>query len=235
MNKTFIQDNSINIPVLYEDEDIIVIDKPSGISSHEAPGEKGTTVNELFKHLYVGEDTSGRDMIVHRLDKGTSGVMVLARNAAARRALVAQFSERKIEKTYLALVHGKLQPEKGTIDIPLARDTIQREKISVDPEGKPALTEYEVTEYIDDCSLVAAKPRTGRTHQIRTHLAMIGFPIVGDVRYGRKDDKITRIFLHAKRLAFTHPLNKKALAFESEIPQALERYLSTIRATKKPL
>jgi len=220
------------VPIIFEDEDILVIDKPSGITVHEAPGEKDITVNEIFADKYKGDNKTDRDMIVHRLDKGTSGVMVLAKNPEAGVKLRKQFADREVQKTYIALVAGKLEDETGIIDMPLGRDQQSREKISPQVGGKPAVTEFKKVQDYDSYSLVEAYPKTGRTHQIRTHFAAIGHPVYGDVRYGSKVEDADRIFLHAARISIKHPTTGEKVTFESPLPKVLEDVLSTFVPTQ---
>ncbi len=210
------KDLDVNIPVVFEDEEIIVIDKPSGITAHPAPGEKDITVTEIFP----------RGIIVHRLDKGTSGVMVLAKSEGSAENLKEQFQKRKVTKKYLALVHGKVSPGEGIIDMPLSRSLAERNKIAPVDEGRQAKTLYKVIKYYKSFTLLEAQPKTGRTHQIRVHLSAIGFPLFGDLRYGKNTDKTDRIFLHAKELSFLHPRSGVRVTFRSELPTELEKVLS---------
>ena len=209
---------SVNIPVIFEDKDLLVIDKPSGITAHPAPGENDTTVAEVFE----------KAAIVHRLDKGTSGVMILAKNPKAAESLKGQFQARKVTKKYLALVHGKLQPEEGVIDMPLSRSLMQRNKIAPADEGRDAKTLYKVMKYYPHFTLVEANPKTGRTHQIRVHFSAIGFPLFGDARYGKSTDETDRMFLHAAELSFLHPTTGKRVTFKSELPAELGKILRTL-------
>lgn len=221
MNKKVIQ-------TIFEDDDILVIDKPAGITVHPADGESDITIAEIFADKYTGDNDSDRDMIVHRLDKGTSGVMVLAKNPRARASLMNEFKERKVHKKYLALLSGKLKPEEGIIDIPLARDIVKRQRIAPVEEGKDAKTPYKVVKYFRGHTLVEANPKTGRTHQIRVHFSAIGFPIYGDQRYGNPKEKTERIFLHAAGLSFIHPTTKKRVKFVSELPSELTKILTKL-------
>ena len=218
------KDNKLKIPIVFEDKDIVVINKPSGVSAHPAEGEKKMTVTEI-----LAEKTGEEYLIVHRLDKGTSGVMLLAKNLQTQRNLREQFKNRQVRKVYLALIEGRIQPEKGSIDIPLAREETVRNRIGAVEGGRTAVTGYEVEEYIKDYSYIEAYPKTGRTHQIRAHFASIGFPVVGDERYGKKSDIIGRIFLHAFRIKFIHPKEKKEVEYSCSLPPELERVLSILR------
>lgn len=218
---------SPDIKIIFEDKNILVVDKPAGITVHPAPGEKGETLSEIFASEYSDSLETNRDMIVHRLDKGTSGVMVLAKNRDARDFLAKQFAARKVNKTYLALVKGKLQPSEGVIDMPLSRDLISRNKIAPADEGKDAKTLYKVEKYFQGYTLVSANPKTGRTHQIRVHFAAIGHPLCGDERYGVKSN-FPRMFLHARKLSFISPTDQKRVAFESELPKELNNILNSL-------
>lgn len=221
MNKKVIQ-------TIFEDKDILVIDKPAGITVHPAEGETDITVSEIFQDKYTGEKLGERDLIVHRLDKGTSGVMVLAKNPKSRESLMNQFKERKVRKKYLALLDGKLRPTEGIIDMPLSRDLIKRQRVAPAEEGKDAKTLYKVIQYYRNHTLVEARPKTGRTHQIRVHFSAIGFPLYGDKRYGRIDDKTTRIFLHAAELSFIHPTKGERVKFTSDLSKELQDVLAKL-------
>lgn len=221
MNKKFVQ-------TIFEDDDILVIDKPAGITVHPAEGESDITIAEIFADKYTGDIKSDRDMIVHRLDKGTSGVMVLVKNPSARASLVSEFKKRKVRKKYLALLIGKLKPEEGIIDMPLARDIVKRQRIAPVEEGKDAKTLYKVVKYFQGHTLVEANPKTGRTHQIRVHFSAIGFPIYGDQRYGNPKEITERIFLHAAELSFIHPSTGGRVKYASPLPQELEEILKNL-------
>lgn len=216
------------IEIIYEDKDILVIDKPAGITSHPAPGEKDRTVAEIFINKYEGEHNTDRDMVVHRLDKGTSGIMLLAKNEKSRDFLSKQFADRKVNKTYTALVCGRVVPKEGIIDMPLSRDIRSKNRMSPADEGKDAKTLYKVNKYYRDYTLVTANPKTGRTHQIRVHFAAIGHPLYGDERYGIKGDFTKRIFLHASELSILHPTTNKRIKFTSKLPVELKSILSKL-------
>jgi 23S rRNA pseudouridine1911/1915/1917 synthase len=231
----------IRLDIVYEDQALLVVDKPAGMVVHPAPGHTGgTLVNALLAHcpeLAGGEE--GRPGIVHRLDRETSGLIVVAKDEGARRALQRQFQERQVLKTYLALVHGHLQPAWGRIEAPLGRDPAHRQRIAVLEGGRPAVTEYRVMEHLEQpglsaglLTLLQALPLTGRTHQIRVHLASIGHPVVGDTIYGRRRGSLSlaRHFLHAWRLGFDHPITGQRLAFEAPLPPDLEAVLVLLRS-----
>ncbi|MGC9017670.1 MAG: RluA family pseudouridine synthase [Caldimicrobium sp.] len=220
--------------VLYEDDDLAVIYKPAGVVVHPAPGHKeGTLVHGL---LYKLKNLSGiggklRPGIVHRLDKDTSGLMLIAKNDFTHQALVKAFKERKIKKEYLAILYGQIQPPKGKIEKPIGRHPVHRKKMAVLKEGKEAITEYEVLEYFKKATLVCAKPITGRTHQLRVHFNSLGHPILGDPLYeGLKPDlpKPERLMLHAAKLTFLHPRTKKLLSFHMDPPKDFKKYLQVL-------
>ncbi|MEI6266575.1 MAG: RluA family pseudouridine synthase [bacterium] len=211
--------------IIYQDNDILVIDKPSGITVHEAPGEKEVTINEIFKDSYSGDNTV-RGMIVHRLDKGTSGVMILAKNKLAAENLKKEFASRRVEKEYIALVNGF--PEGGTINIPLGRNGQTSGRIIALNEGRPSRTDFTIIEKYVGYSLVLAKPKTGRTHQIRVHFSAIGHPVYGDKKYGFPKENSDRIFLHASNIRFIHPITGKKVKFNSKMPVALQAVIDTL-------
>jgi 23S rRNA pseudouridine1911/1915/1917 synthase len=224
----------IPIDILYEDDDIIVVNKPPGLVVHPAPGHySGTLVNALLYHCPDLEGIGGeiRPGIVHRLDKDTSGVLVVAKNGRAHHNLALQFKLRRVKKEYLALVHGKMESDSGTILLPIGRHPVDRKKMSTRSRtSRVAETIWQVKEKFDKATLVELNLKTGRTHQIRVHFAAINHPIVGDPVYGgRKAGKkveygknlfisVPRQMLHARRLGFTHPETQKTLSFEAPIP-----------------
>ena len=220
--------------IVYEDEDLVVVDKPAGMVVHPAHGHQdGTLVNALlarFPDLPVGEDN--RPGIVHRLDKNTSGLIIAVKNEHARRKLQHQFKEGQVEKTYLALVEGKVEPERGIVDAPLGRDARHRKRMAVVRKGgREAVTEYQVREYLGDYTLLEVRPRTGRTHQVRVHLAFIGHPVAGDKVYGYRKQRLglKRQFLHAQRLGFLVPSSGEYVALTCELSQDLSELLERLR------
>ncbi len=224
---------AIPLNIIYEDDDLLVIDKPAGLTVHPAPGHPShTLVNAILSHLSSVPDTgdSLRPGIVHRLDKDTSGVMLVARNSVAQANLSDQFKARSVVKTYLVLVKGLLTPERGIIEAPIGRDPRHRKRMAVAAEGrgKLARTQYQVVKYIDNYTLLEVMPETGRTHQIRVHLSAIGYPVVGDTTYGVKSAYLSRQFIHASRLGFHLPSSGEYVEFESELPEDLEQALSNI-------
>lgn len=226
------------LKVLYEDEDVIVVDKPAGMVVHAGAGHaSGTLVNALlhrFEHLATGSGDL-RPGIVHRLDKETSGVLVVARTDKAHQVLSIQFRNREVEKVYLALVHGRMKTPEGKITTPIARDPIRRTRMTTKlASGRSALTQYRVLEELCTLSFLEVKIGTGRTHQIRAHLASIHHPIVGDRLYGAPAQvpgllTLGRFFLHAHRLGFTLPTTGERVTFESPLPPELVDLLQAAR------
>ena len=221
----------IPLNIIYEDDDLLVVDKPAGLAVHPAPGHPGhTLVNAILSHFPHLADISEslRPGIVHRLDKDTSGVMLAAKNKVAQADLISQFKARSVVKAYLVLVKGWLTPERGIIEAAIGRDSRHRKRMAVVAEGKEARTEYQVTKYIAGYTLLEVMPKTGRTHQIRVHLAAIGHPVMGDVVYGVKSAYLSRQFLHATRLGFRLPSTGEYIEFRSELPQDLKQALEDI-------
>jgi len=237
----------IPLGILYEDEHLLVINKPAGMVVHPAPGHtSGTLVNALLARFPAwaeldwweseeDEEEAGADYprpgIVHRLDKDTSGLLIVAKSAGARSALQAQFQARQVEKVYLALVHGVPPAPAGLIDAPIGRDPRQRKRMAVVAEGRPAVTAYRVLEPLGEYALLEVMPKTGRTHQIRVHLAFIGHPVVGDEVYGRRRSRLAcpRQFLHAARLSFRHPVTGRPMEFSAPLPPDLQAVLEEAR------
>ncbi len=224
---------AIPLDLLYEDADLLVVDKPAGLTVHPAPGHPDhTLVNAILSHLPETAETEDgqRPGIVHRLDKDTSGVMVVARNGPAHSNLAGQFKDRSVLKIYLVLVKGHLSPEDGAIEAPVGRDPRHRERMAVTPDsrGREARTEYHVLDYIGDYTLLEVRPLTGRTHQIRVHLKAIGFPVAGDSVYGLKSPHLTRQFVHASRLGFKLPSSGEYVEFSADLPPDLSQALQEI-------
>ena len=222
----------IPLTIVYQDTDLLVVDKPAGLTVHPAPGHpSGTLVNALLAACPDLAEFAGtlRPGIVHRLDKDTSGLMVVAKNDRAYRALSRQMKERQVQKTYLALVHGVPAPAEAVIEAPIGRHPKNRKKMAVVAGGREAVTRYRVREELPGgFALLEVEPVTGRTHQIRVHLAAIGHPVVGDAIYGRRSELVGRQFLHAWRLAFAMPLGGRTLEFESPLPPDLRRALESL-------
>jgi len=226
---------AIPLTIIYQDGDIIVLDKPAGLTVHPAPGHpSGTLVNALLAACPDLQGIAGtlRPGIVHRLDKDTSGLMVVAKNYRAQRALQGQLKEREVRKIYLALVKGVPAPREGTIGAPIGRHPKNRKKMAVVADGRESTTRYRVREEIagGKYSLLEVEPVTGRTHQIRVHLAAIGHPVVGDATYGRSSESIGRQFLHAHKLAFAMPLGGRTVEFVSPLSADLREALSRLQA-----
>jgi 23S rRNA pseudouridine1911/1915/1917 synthase len=218
--------------VAFEDDDVIVVDKPAGVVVH--PGgavPHGTLVQALEGRVAGGEDPQ-RPGVVHRLDRDTSGLLVLTRNDAAWESLTRQIRQRQVDREYVALVHGRPKARHGTIDAPLGRDRRNRTRRSSDTEDpRDAVTHFAIEEAFDGATLLKVTLETGRTHQIRAHLKAIGHPILGDPEYGRPHPGLQRQFLHARRLGFAHPRTGERVEIRSELPDDLA---STLEALRNP-
>ncbi|MHB8170700.1 MAG: RluA family pseudouridine synthase [Thermincolia bacterium] len=226
-----VEPEQIPLEVLYEDSDVIVVNKPRGMVVHPAAGNySGTLVNALLWHC---RDLSGingvmRPGIVHRLDKDTSGVIMAAKNDAAHLSLAGQIKDRRVARRYLALVHGNLSEPGGTVDAPIGRDPKDRQRMAVVfKNGKPAVTHYKVLERFGDYTFLECRLETGRTHQIRIHLAYLGHPVVADPKYGPKKPHfaLDGQALHARVLGFRHPSSGEYLEFTAPLPEVMERVL----------
>lgn len=217
--------------VVHLDEALAVVDKPAGLVVHPAPSHAGTTLVEELSEILGGGADPERPGIVHRLDKGTSGLLVVAREDAAHAALQAQVRRREVERVYLALAGGKLGSRTGTIDAPIGRASRRRHRMAVaGAASRQARTHFEVLEVLPRESYLEARLETGRTHQIRAHFAAIGHPLTGDATYGGAARYgLGRQFLHAHRLAFTHPVSGEPLSFRSELPADLAAALEAAR------
>jgi 23S rRNA pseudouridine1911/1915/1917 synthase len=217
--------------VVHLDEDLAVVDKPAGLVVHQAPSHRGTTLVEELGDLLGGGADPERPGIVHRLDKGTSGLLVVARNDEAHAALQAQVQRREVERAYLALARGALASRTGTIDAPIGRASRQRHRMAVSgAASRQARTHFEVLELLAAETYLEARLETGRTHQIRAHFAAIGHPLAGDETYGGEMKyRLERQFLHAHRLSFEHPRTGERLTFRSELPADLVRALEQAR------
>ena len=240
---TEIQPEFIPLDVLYEDADLMVINKPPGLVVHPAPGHPaGTLVNALLAHCknLTGIGGQERPGIVHRLDRETSGAMVVAKTECAQRLLVEQFRGREVRKEYIALVWGHPRPDHGTIETLIARDPHHRQRMSARVvRGRPAVTHYTTEEKLSDISLLRLRIETGRTHQIRVHLSHIGNPVVGDPLYGRCAQKNSRLgamrqMLHAEQLSFRHPGTGERIEIEAEPPQDFREVLLRLRHEVRP-
>lgn len=234
-----LQAQDIPLEIIYEDDDILAVNKAAGMVVHPSPGHhEGTLVNAILGYCPDLEGVGGerRPGIVHRLDKDTSGIILVAKNDHALRHLQRQFKRRSVKKHYLALVEGHVQPPKALIDAPIGRDPHNRQRMTVIAPGsglraRAAQTEYHVIQLYGAYSLVACYPRTGRTHQIRVHLAFAGFPIVGDAIYGRRKQRLSleRHFLHANSLTFRRPAGDEELTLEAPLPGDLQAVLDSLQ------
>jgi len=226
---TSLSPEAIPLNIIYQDDDLLVIDKPPGLTVYPAPGHPShTLVNAIIARFPELPGDTLRPGIVHRLDKDTSGLMVVAKNSSAQQDLAGQFKAHLVSKSYLVLVKGQLTPERGAIDAAIGRDPHNRKRMAVVTDGREARTEYQVINYIGKHTLLEVRPKTGRTHQIRVHLAAIGFPVVGDKIYGVKSPFLARQFLHASRLGFTHPTTHEYIEFTSDLPADLAKALEDI-------
>ncbi len=222
----------IPLNIVYEDNDLVVLNKPAGLTVHPAPGHTShTLVNAMLAHCpdLAKFGDSLRPGIVHRLDKDTSGLMVIAKNSPAQQNLINQFKTRSVYKGYLVLVKGKLTPTRGIIEAPIGRHPANRKLMAVVTSGRQARTGYRVKEYLDNYTLLEVTLETGRTHQIRVHLSAIGYPVVGDPVYGVKSAHLKRQFVHAYRLGFHIPSSEEFKEFTCELPQDLKQALELIK------
>lgn len=233
-----IKPEEIPINIIYEDSDVIVVNKPQGMVVHPAPGNyEGTLVNALLNHCgdLSGINGVARPGIVHRIDKDTSGILVVAKNDNAHNKLSEQFKEHSITRVYLALVEGIIKEDEGTIDAPLARHPKERIKIAIVPGGRRAVTHYKVIKRFKEHTLVECKLETGRTHQIRVHMCHIGHPLVGDPVYGYKKQKfnLEGQMLYAQKLGFIHPKTNEYVEFQCDIPSYFKNVLDILEKQLK--
>ncbi|MBI4608937.1 MAG: RluA family pseudouridine synthase [Candidatus Rokubacteria bacterium] len=242
---------AVPLSIVYEDEHLLVVDKPAGMVVHPGAGHtSGTLAAALLAHApsLAGVGGPGRPGIVHRLDKGTSGLLVVAKRPRAYTALVKQFAARRVSRCYLALVHGELTPSRGVIEAPIGRHPRDRTRMAIRPagEGKAALTHYTVIERFPGFTYLEARLGTGRTHQIRVHLASLGHPVVGDDTYGRRAmprirdpilsalvNGLSGVALHAATLGLVHPVSGQPLDFTSPLPDRIARLLSHLRNRRR--
>ncbi len=218
--------------IAYEDDDLLVVNKPSDIAVHPAPGhDRGTLVNAVLHHRpdIAGVGGQVRPGIVHRLDKDTSGLVIVAKSDLAHRDLAAQLKARTVEKTYLAIVDGRPDLLSAAIEAPIGRDPRNRRRMAVTQTGRPARTAYRTLERLAGATLLEVSPETGRTHQIRVHLASVGHPVLGDALYGRASPHIGRQALHALRLRFRSPSTGSEIEVEALPPPDFERALEALR------
>ncbi|MGE6364838.1 RluA family pseudouridine synthase [Bacillus paramycoides] len=228
-----IQAEDMNLEIYYEDADVLVVNKPRGMVVHPAPGHtSGTLVNGLMHHCTDLSGINGvmRPGIVHRIDKDTSGLLMVAKNDMAHESLVNQLVAKTVTRRYKAIVHGVIPHDKGTIDAPIARDKKERQSMTVDENGKNAVTHFQVLERFKDFTLVECRLETGRTHQIRVHMKYIGYPLAGDPKYGpKKTLDMNGQALHAGILGFDHPRTGEYIQFEAPIPEVFEDALNILR------
>ncbi|WP_173916544.1 RluA family pseudouridine synthase [Halobacillus sp. Marseille-Q1614] len=226
---------NIDLEIVYEDQDVVVVNKPAGMVVHPAAGhETGTLVHALLYHC---SDLSGingveRPGIVHRIDKDTSGLLMVAKNDKAHESLVQQLMDKTVERRYVAIVHGMITHEYGTIEAPIGRDLKDRQRMAVVDNGKEAVTHFQVLEHFKDFSYIECKLETGRTHQIRVHMRYINHPLAGDPKYGpRKTPDLPKgQALHAKSIGFTHPRTEEWMKFECEPPEEFNQTLEALRS-----
>ena len=237
--ETKLEAQEIPLDIVYEDKDIIVVNKPKGMVVHPAVGNlDGTLVNAIMAHCK--ENLSGiggelRPGIVHRLDKDTSGLLIVAKNDKAHIAISNQIQNREVKKVYLALVRGNVPEDEATIDMPIGRSTKDRKKMAVTKNGKNAITHFKVLERFGNYTFLEVRIETGRTHQIRVHMSEIGHPVVGDMVYsnGKNEFGVEGQMLHAKSLTFKHPITGKLLNLEAPLPEYFEEVLNLLRKEKK--
>jgi 23S rRNA pseudouridine1911/1915/1917 synthase len=228
---TAIRQNQADVPVVFQDDAIVVVDKPAGLVVHPAPGHRGTTLVELLGGVTAGGPAE-RPGVVHRLDRETSGLLVLARTEHALRTLQEAIAERHVHREYLALVQGIPPARTGTIDAPIGRDPRDRTRMAIDGDAaRHAVTHFEVVEYLGDATLLSVVLDTGRTHQIRVHLQAIGHPVLGDPTYGEGPfHGLERQWLHAAKLHLPHPTTGEELEFSAPVPKDLAATLTAARA-----
>ncbi|ANU12199.1 RNA pseudouridine synthase ylyB [Planococcus antarcticus DSM 14505] len=223
----------LNLEIVYEDEDVLVVNKPKGMVVHPAPGHAdGTLVNGLMHHCTDLSGINGvvRPGIVHRIDKDTSGLLMVAKNDVAHTSLVDQLVKKTVTRKYVALVHGHIPHDKGTIQAPIARDPKERQNMAIVDKGKHAVTHFRVLERFGDFTLVECRLETGRTHQIRVHMKYIGYPLVGDPKYGpKKTMDVGGQALHAEVIGFVHPKTNEYMEFSAEPPAEFSELLESLR------
>ncbi len=229
------------LDILYEDQDLVAVNKPAGVVVHAGAGRhSGTLVNALL-HRFRNLSTVAGDLrpgIVHRLDRQTSGVLLVARTDLAHRRLAHQFASREVRKIYLALVHGNVRSDAGKVEKPISRDPVRRTRMSVKSgRGRESLTEYRVLERFDGFTLLEVRIATGRTHQIRVHMAAIGHPVAGDRLYGapRSEPPTERFFLHAQRISFHSPSTGAEITLEAPLPEELKRWIQRLKNRSGPI
>ena len=229
LKETKVEPEDIKLEVVFEDKDLIVVNKLQGMVTHPASGVyKGTFVNALLFHCK--DSLSGingvlRPGIVHRLDKDTSGLIIACKNDKSHAEIAKQIQERKLQRKYLAIVHGKVQYDQGIVNKPIGRDKIHRHKMAIVKNGRAAVTHFKVLKRFEKFTLLECSLETGRTHQIRVHMTSIGHPVVGDKTYGKKNDTCELMMLHAYKLVFKHPKTQKEIKLEIEMPKRFTDFL----------
>lgn len=227
-----VEAQNLPLDIVYEDKDVIVINKEQGMVVHPAPGNySGTLVNALLYHCKDLSSINGvkRPGIVHRIDKDTSGLIMVAKNDVSHKFLADQLKDKTASRVYIAIVHGRVHVKKGVINAPIGRDPKSRVKMAVVKDGKDAITEFTVLDYYKDFTLIECRLKTGRTHQIRVHMSYIGYPLVGDPLYGpRKLRYGDKQYLHAKELSFIHPTTKQRVTFTTKTPDYFEKFIKKI-------
>ena len=227
-----VKPEDIKLDVVFEDKDLIVVNKPQGMITHPASGlYKGTLVNALLYHCknsLSGINGILRPGIVHRLDKQTSGLIIACKNDHAHNEIAKQIKDRKIKKYYYAIVHGKVEYNQGKINKPIGRDKIHRHKMAVAQGGRTAITHWKILKKVNALTLLECELETGRTHQIRVHMKSIGHPIVGDKTYGGKNDTCT-MMLHSYKLIFTHPTSGKLITLETKMPERFKKFIEDVK------
>ena len=221
----------IPLNIAYEDAHLLVVNKPAGLTVHPAPGHSDNTLVNAVLALcpdLQGIGGSIRPGIVHRLDKNTSGLMVVAKNEGAHKRLAEQLKRRAFTKVYTALVHGSVSPDEAIIDAPIGRAHSDRKRMAIVQGGRDATTRYRVMRRFAAHTLVEARPATGRTHQIRVHFASLGYPLVGDATYGKPHPRLNRHFLHASKLGFRHPADNEYREFSAPLPPELQAFLQSL-------
>ncbi|QPC46276.1 RluA family pseudouridine synthase [Mangrovibacillus cuniculi] len=228
-----VEAEEMDLDIYYEDQDVLVVNKPRGMVVHPAPGHvTGTLVNGLMAHC---KDLSGingvmRPGIVHRIDKDTSGLLMVAKNDLAHESLVNQLVEKSVTRKYVALVHGNISHDYGTIDAPIGRDPEERQSMTVIDKGKHAVTHFHVLDRLEQFTIVECQLETGRTHQIRVHMKYIGFPLAGDPKYGpRKTIDFPGQALHARTLGFVHPRTGEYMEFEAPLPEDMKTLIDKLK------
>ncbi|WP_225209529.1 RluA family pseudouridine synthase [Limosilactobacillus avistercoris] len=235
--KIDLEPEDIPLDIVYEDDDVIVVNKPQGMVVHPAPGHPNhTLVNALLYHSPLSTiNGEFRPGIVHRIDKDTSGLLMVAKNDRAHRSLAAQLKAKTNQREYVALVHGVIKEERGTIDAPLGRSKKDRKKQAVVEDGRHAVTHFKVLERFAHYTLVSCKLETGRTHQIRVHMKYVGHPLAGDPLYGpRKTLPGNGQYLHARLLGFKHPRTGEQMTFTSELPDYFQKMIDHLEKTDRP-